>query len=232
MIPKEKEFNLKKFKLTDKKGTHVEWSYMFSKGNAGHEDSAKIDRTLIPHKQLLDRLKLMKDMVLRCEEIDYAKNIGKIPGIKLSKEVEQAIEGSIINLSSKIEVTGFTISGKNDKRNVVITYKKISGNKKVAGRSTTAILLKGNIYGFEEELEELIEELHREVYAYLYKDKYSDMEQTSFPEEFYKGAAADKKPDKKKEEPKKTESKKPEKQPKATKEEKAKKPEKEAAPTT
>lgn len=220
-IPKEKEFTLKVFKLTNAQGAHVEWSYMYSKGNSGYIDTVKVDSGLIPHKNLLDRLKLMKDMVLRCEEIDYARKIINIPGIKASKEVEQAIEGSIRDLSSKIEVTGFTVSGKDDKQNLVITYKKIAGNKKVSGRSTTAILIKGNVYGFEQELEELLIELIREVYAYLYKDKYSDMEQTSFPEEFYKKATADK--------GEKKTAEKPVKEVKAKKETKAKKPEKEVA---
>lgn len=199
IVPKKKEFNLKEFKLTNAQGAHVVWNYMFPKGNAGHMDEPSIKRTLVPHDDLLNKLKLMKEMVMKSEDIDYARNIMKIPGLKPSKEMEQAVEGSILDIKSKIDVTGIKLSGKDDKRNAVITYKKVTGNKKVMGRATSAITLSGNIYGFEQELEELIEDFIKEVYEYLYEDKYQDMEQA----ELYPSGAFDKKEDKKPAESKK-----------------------------
>ena len=174
--PMEKDFNLKSIKIKNAITT-VHFNFAFSKQGIGHSDDIIIERTLSPHRDLITQLRDLKEMVITSEEIDYAKRILEINGMKKTKEVEQAVEGCIIDISNKIEVTGIKLAGKDAKRNCVITYKKIAGNKKVSGRSTTAIMLEANIYGFEQDLEFIIASLKTEVYKYLYEDKYDDVEQ-------------------------------------------------------
>lgn len=175
--PKEKDFVLKSFKIEKGVRFIVVFNFLFSKNGAAHNDDIKLTRTLIPHKDLVTQLWDLKEIVIQCEEIDYARKIFDINGVKSTKEMENAVDVCVNEASNKIKVTGFSLSGKNKKRNCVITYKKTTGNNMVAGRSTTAILLGANIYGFENDLVTMIESIESEVYKYLYGDKYNDVEQ-------------------------------------------------------
>jgi len=177
--PKLEDFKLKSVKLMKNGGLIVNANYMFSVGNEAHTMEFKNLQCTVPvHDDLLRLLAKQKPNILRVEEINYrtmATTLEKL-GVDNQKEVSQVVEGMTQEALSKIEITGLSISGKDEKRQVVITYTKITGNKKIAGRATTAIQLSGNVFGFEEELEDDIEKIISEVYQYIYTYKHGDSE--------------------------------------------------------
>lgn len=198
--PKKQDFKLRSIKIKSSVVT-VMYNFIFSKHNTGHTDDVTIQRTLIPHKDLINQLWDLKDMVIQCEEIDYARRIFDMNGMKKTKEMEKAVEGCIVDMVNKIDVTGIRLAGKDSKRNCIITYRKRLGNRKYSGRSTTAIMLEANVYGFENDLKFTIASLITEIYKYLYEDKYDDVEQGQlYPEDTGKEGddAKDKKDTKKK----------------------------------
>jgi hypothetical protein len=70
-----------------------------------------------------------------------------------------------------------SISGTGEKKKVCIKYTWTDENKKIIGRSTSAILISGNKLGFEEDLEEDLNTIKNEIYQYLYGSKHGDSEQ-------------------------------------------------------
>lgn len=178
--PKFEDFRLKSIKILKNGGAEVNWSYMYPIGSESHTDTHTVKRSLDVHKDLFDLLNKNKGNILIVEEIDYrlmAQTLEKMPGVNSLKEVAQIAEGMTIEALSKLQVTGIHLSGKGEKKNAIITYKKITGDKKIIGRPTSLIQLSSNVYGFEQELESDIEEICKEVYAYLYEDKHSDSDQ-------------------------------------------------------
>lgn len=180
--PKKEDFKLKSFKMINNGGAELEFSYRYSEGNEAHEDAIKVTKSLCIHQTLNDIRIKQRANILRVEEVnprlmvESAEKMGVNDTTKLAQIAESMNQDAI----QRIDPTGFKISGSDDKRNVVITYKKMTGNKKIAGRATTAIQLSANVYGFEEELEADIEDLIKECYEYVYNNKHSESDQLSF----------------------------------------------------
>lgn len=177
--PKIEDFRLKSLKLHNGGGCEVEFSYQFSTGNDMNTDEVRVSRYLNIHETLLNLIQKQKPNILQVEEINYRQMVTTLEkmGVDNQKEIAQVTEAMQLDAMSKIIVTGFRISGRDEKTNAIITYKKQTGNKKIAGRATTQILLSGNVYGFEQDLEEDLEEIRKEVYEYLYNNKHSDSAQ-------------------------------------------------------
>lgn len=179
LTPTKENFKMKSIKILNGGGLYVEYNYQYSSHNEAHTVDAKISNTANVHDDLWQLLIKHKPSVLSVEEINYRvmattlKNLG----VDNQKEVSQVVEGMQQDALQKIEVTGIKVSGKDEKKQAVITYKKITGNKKIAGRATTLIQLSGSIYGFEQDLESDIDEISDEVYAYLFEGKFGDSDQ-------------------------------------------------------
>lgn len=180
--PNLEDFKLKSFKMIGNGGAEIEYSYRYSEGNEAHEDVVHVKKTLSIHQDLNDIRLKQKGNVLMVEAENYRlmPTTAEKMGIDNLEQLSQIAEGMTQDAMMKIDVTGFKISGQEDKRNVVITYKKMTGNKKIAGRATTAIQLSANVYGFEDELEADIDDLVKECYDYVYKHKHSESDQLQF----------------------------------------------------
>jgi len=178
--PKEQDFKVKSIKLMPGGGLIINASFLFSSGDDAHTmEFNNLKCTLPVHDDLFHLLRKQKPNILKVEEINYrqmAETLEKL-NVDHAKEIGQVVEGMTIDALNKIETTGISISGMDDKAQVVITYKKVTGNKKIAGRATTAIQLSGSIFGFEEELGEDIELIKSEVYKYIYANKHGDSDQ-------------------------------------------------------
>jgi hypothetical protein len=183
--PELKDFKLKVAKLINDGGLYVHYSFVHRTNNIGYENDVKITRTLTVHDDLLNILKKQRLNVLKIEQVDprvLATTLYEM-GVDNQKEISQVVDGMVGDQISKIDITGFSFSGSDDKPACVITYKKTMGNKKPVGRSSSKIDLSLNVFGFEEELENDLEEFTAEVYEYLFNDKHGDMEQGKlFPE--------------------------------------------------
>jgi len=180
--PELKDFNLKMIKIKNTGKVTVKWSFIYPVGNEAHTDYPELNRTLPVHNDLFRLLEKQKENILKAEEINY-NSIGetlKKLQVDHEKEILQATEGAIKLATSKMIVTGISLSGVEDRKSVNITYKKMTANNKLMGKSTASIVLSGNTYGFEEELEKDVESIIKETYDYIYNNKHADSEQYAF----------------------------------------------------
>jgi hypothetical protein len=178
------DFNLNQFKLDPKGGALVVFNYRYSAGGSVQLDKLDLESSLLVHPDLVRLLKKQKSNVLLIEDIKY----GKVPELAKKwqinndedklKSLSDSLTAEALNM---IEVTGIRLSGSDNNRKCIITYKKLSKDKKTAGRSTVNILLSGSTYGFEEELASDIEAICKEVWEYVYENKHADKDQVEIP---------------------------------------------------
>lgn len=158
-------------------GTEVKFSFLYPVGNlAAHAKYDKYKLDLLPQREIVDILNSMIPFVATYEGYSAALIFDHLNGdnVLLAQEIEQ----KRLEFMGNLFVTGISLSGQEDKKNVQISYKKIAKDGKINGHSTQCISINGNAFGFEQDLEEIIEKLICEVYDYVYNDKYSDSDQS------------------------------------------------------
>jgi hypothetical protein len=177
--PDLKEVKLKSVKVKKNGGLEAELVWLYSSGNEAYMRKLKVDDEAPVHDDLLSILKQQKARILLIEEYNYrnmAKLLEKLE-INNTAMIEQVAEGLNIEAMQKIEVTGFKLSGDEERLRVIVTYKKQSGNKKISGRATPLIELEAEIWGFEQDMLEDMAEVKKEVYLYAFKAKHSGTDQ-------------------------------------------------------
>lgn len=158
-------------------GCETRFGFLYPAGNfAAHAKFDKYKLDLLPQMEIVALLKEMIPFIAIYEGYSEALRFDHLNGdnVLLAQEIEKKRAEFITN----IFVTGFTISGDEDKRSIQISYKKIAKDGKINGHATQGIKISGNSFGFEEDLEKTIENLITEIYAYVYEDKYSDSDQS------------------------------------------------------
>jgi len=158
-------------------GCEIRFGFLYPAGNfAAHAKFDKYKLDLLPQMEIVGLLKSIIPFIAIYEGYSEALKFDHMNGdnILLSQEIEKKRSEFMTNLF----VTGFTLSGQEDKKSVQISYKKIAKDGKINGHATQGIRLSGNAFGFEEDLEKTIEDLINEIYAYVYADKYSDSDQS------------------------------------------------------
>lgn len=143
MEVKLKDFDFKKSKL--KEGVvHVDYSINF-KANGGIRHPKITDEINDPHPDLVNSIKSFLDILLDIWEFEP-------------------------NSADEVQVTGVSISGKDDNVGLIITGKKsVEGG--VVAMNSHRIRLAGDTYGYEGKLNEAYENHKKEVYLALYENK-------------------------------------------------------------
>lgn len=177
--PELKDVKLKSVKVKKNGGLEAELVWLYSSGNEAYMRSLKVNDEAPVHDDMLNIMKQQKARILLIEEYNYrsmAKLLEKLE-INNTAMIEQVAEGLNTEAMQKIEVTGFKLSGDEERLRVIVTYKKQSGNKKISGRATPLIELEAEIWGFEQDMLEDMEAVKEEVYLYTFKGKHSDSDQ-------------------------------------------------------
>lgn len=76
------------------------------------------------------------------------------------------------SLSALLKTTGFTMTGEEELRSVILIGQKVS-DMFVLNLITHQILLEGDQFGFESELDKLLESIREEVFEYAINEKYA-----------------------------------------------------------
>ena len=80
------------------------------------------------------------------------------------------------NGDQTVAVTGMTITGMEENRNVVITASVVSPSGLQMAINTHRINLSAETYGFEEEIMEIADDMEKEVFEYLFKGKKAQLD--------------------------------------------------------
>lgn len=126
----------------------------------------------IPHKDLVDAFQELKPALIKTLKLDWIfnclqpslfteteeHNANKVLKERIWKGYEEAV--------SAVEVTGFSISGEESNKGVIVTGTQTVHGKKVAVNSPRIVFSHTEL-GIEEELESDIKKCINEVHAYL-----------------------------------------------------------------
>jgi len=164
-----KEFKLKKFKLLE--GLfQADFSYDFAKSGDVFENEINYKDTRIPHPDIYKFIDELKPVVARIYGYDVLRTICLNDDFKATGSQAEILEKLYQKFIGNITVTGFSVSGEDDKKQCIITA-KVMTELGVSAINTNKILLLNDKFGFEEELENIIDSLTDEVYSYIYEGK-------------------------------------------------------------
>lgn len=165
------KMKLKKAKIqNDEKGMILDLSDDLVMG--GKKDEKGSNYSPIPHKDLVEAFQELKPALIKTLKLDWIFNIlqpnllttpeehnaNKVLKEKIWKGYEEAV--------SAIEVTGFSLSGEEANRGVIVTGKQTVHGKTVAINSPR-IVFNHSEFGIEEELETDIKRCIIEIQAYI-----------------------------------------------------------------
>lgn len=142
-----------------------------------HPDMTKILDGMLP---LLAESLRMKDMLI----------VGRSKKYKATDAQLKALNRTWEEVLDSMDVTGVSVSGKDDNRGIVIKGEMKTGNGRVVAMNSPRIQFSANTYGFEEALEEMVEELETETWAYTYHGKGAQLEMFAEEQTDQKMAAA------------------------------------------
>ncbi len=167
----ESRFKLQKLKRLNGGGIHVEFETKRVEENETFYDNEKLDSSREPHEDFLSKIRALKSYLCEIFGFTDLKTIVKHEDFKATKAQIKSAETGYQNKIANIEITGFSIHGKDDNKNVIINGKFGIQKLGVVALNTPRIKFSNNLYGWEQDLKELVEELSHEAYLYLYENK-------------------------------------------------------------
>jgi|SRR3972149_1800566 len=174
--PSKEKFKLEKVKLISGGGMAVKFQVEEVIGAESYRSGQDITSSKEPHPDLTDRLRQLREMVAQVFCYSIVKTIVSKDQFKADKAQKAIIDDYFETMVARVNVTGFSVSGEENKRGVVITSTfTVDNNQKVA-MNTPRILLSAESRGFEEQLSNLVDDIEAEVYAFVYENKVANPE--------------------------------------------------------
>lgn len=174
--PCEKAFYLSKVKTISEGGLDVHFEVEEACGAEVYRENYHVSSTKEIHPDLKRKLDELKPVVARVYHLSFFRSLMDTPEFKATKNQKELANNAFDEIIKKIDVTGISLSGKDDNQGVIITSTfKADSNQKMA-IITHRIRFKDTSYGFEEDVEDIVDDLEREVYAFLFKNKKAQLE--------------------------------------------------------
>jgi hypothetical protein len=180
-MSKKPNFTLSKVKRFPNGGLEAHFITEERDGSEIYQDTHIKKCTKVQHKDLdaaLDRLRPHMSRVMGDHWIKAVMTSTELKEgeKKAFDQLQKIIDSGLKTQEDKIEITGISISGKEEKRNVIITAKRYMDNKKVIAINSPLIALNGTVFGFEVDLQQDIDEIIEETEAYLFKGKKAQLD--------------------------------------------------------
>lgn len=179
--PSENLFALNKVKMIPEGGLDVHFEVEEVCGSEVYNENYHIESSKEVHpdlQQLFDRL---KPILARVYHLSFFRSLMDTPDFKATKKQRDLAEEAFKEVIAKLNVTGVSLSGKDDNVGVVLTGTFTADSNQKMAINSHRIKFKDERYGFEEELEEIIGQIESEVYQFLFKNKKAQLE--LFPED-------------------------------------------------
>ena len=174
--PSENAFYLIKVKTISEGGLDVHFEVEEACGAEVYRENYHVSSTKEIHPDLKRKLDELKPVVARVYHLSFFRSLMDAPDFKATNKQKELANNAFEEIIKKIDVTGISLSGKDDNQGVIITSTfKADSNQKMA-INTHRIKFKDTRYGFEEDVEDIVDDLEREVYAFLFKNKKAQLE--------------------------------------------------------
>ena len=180
--PSKTNFELDKIKLISGGGLEVQFTLTEIIGADTYKSSQVHKSTKHPHPDLTEPLKKLSPMVAHVYNFLVFRDVVLKKDFKADVSQKKFIETATDLIIDKINVTGFSLSGEEAKKGVVITSTIACDNNQRSAINTPRILLSGSSRGWEELLTELIDEITEEAYEFIYNNKVENPEMFPYEE--------------------------------------------------
>ncbi len=167
----ETNFSLEKLKRVNGGGLYIEYESKVSEGNETFYINDKKTSPVEPDDDLLNKVRVLKTYLLEIYGFENVKKIVNDKGFKATEPQKKAAEKGYLSISNDVEITGFSVHGKEGNKNIIINGKLTIQKLGVVALNTPRIKFSSNIYGWEDKLEELIDSIKTETYLYLFESK-------------------------------------------------------------
>lgn len=175
-VPDEKAFALSKVKIISDGELDVHFEVEEVCGDEIYRENYHLCSTKEIHldlKQLFDKL---KPIMARVYHLSFFRSLLETPDFKATKKQCELAESAFSEVLKKLNVTGISLSGKDDNVGVILTGTFTADSNQKMAINSHRMKFKDSRYGFEEEMEEIIGEIESEVYAFLFKGKKAQLE--------------------------------------------------------
>lgn len=176
LVPSENSFALSKCKILRDGGLDVHYEVTEVIGsesytNKYHVESAKdihpdLRNLFVKLRPIMGRVFNITSFLSMIENKEFGPSDNQV---KIARDFSE-------ECLKNIDVSGISLSGKDDNVGVVITgILKVSNNPKTAINSPR-IKFNSTSFGFEEELNDIVADIESEVYKFLFKNKKAQLE--------------------------------------------------------
>lgn len=174
--PSEKAFALSKVKVISGGGLDVHFEVEEACGAEVYRENYHLSSSKEIHPDLKKLFDQLKPIMARVYHLSFFRSLIETPDFKATKKQQELAEEAFKEVLAKLDVTGISLSGKDNNVGVVLTGTfKADSNQKMAINSHR-MRFADERYGFEEEMERIIGEIESEVYQFLFKGKKCQME--------------------------------------------------------
>lgn len=174
--PSENSFALSKVKMITEGGLDVHFELEEVCGAEVYNENYHIESSKEIHPDLRKLFDQLKPILARVYHLSFFRSLMDTPDFKATKKQRELAEEAFKEVIDKLNVTGLSLSGKDDNVGVVLTGTFTADSNQKMAINSHRMKLKDERYGFEEEMEEIIGQIESEVYQFLFKNKKAQLE--------------------------------------------------------
>lgn len=174
--PTEKAFFLNKVKTISGGGLDVHFEVEETCGQEIYRENYHLSSSKEIHPDLQNLFDKLNPIMARVYHLSFFKTIMKTPEFKATESQKEIADAAFQEVLKKINVTGFSMSGKEENTGVVLTGTFTADSNQKMAINSHRMKFSEDRYGFEAEMETIISNIESEVYKFLFKNKRAQLE--------------------------------------------------------
>lgn len=174
--PSENAFALSKVKVISGGGLDVHFEVEEACGAEVYRENYHLSSSKEIHPDLKKLFDQLKPIMARVYHLSFFRSLIETPDFKATKKQQELAEEAFKEVLAKLNVTGISLSGKDNNVGVVLTGIFTADSNQKMAINSHRMRFADERYGFEEEMERIIGEIESEVYQFLFKGKKCQME--------------------------------------------------------
>lgn len=174
--PSENSFALSKVKTISGGGLDVHFEVEEACGAEVYRENYHLSSSKEIHPDLKKLFDQLKPILARVYHLSFFRSLIETPDFKATKKQQELAEEAFKEVLAKLDVTGISLSGKDNNVGVVLTGTFTADSNQKMAINSHRMKFSDTRYGFEEEMEEIIGNIETEVYAFLFKNKRAQLE--------------------------------------------------------
>lgn len=175
-VPSENAFLLSKVKVISGGGLDVHFEVEEVCGAEVYRETYHLSSSKEIHPDLKKLFDQLKPIMARVYHLSFFRSLMETPDFKATKKQQELAEEAFKEVLVKLDVTGISLSGKDDNVGVVLTGTFTADSNQKMAINSHRMKFKDERYGFEEEMERIIGEIESEVYQFLFKNQKAQLE--------------------------------------------------------